>query len=166
MYEILFLGGFTTFEAFLEEVFLDLLVARRGRADHSLAIPRVTVKAVPIARELVFGLGRKYADWLPFERTVDRARMFFRGGRPFATVGVGQRELVDKAHVIRNAIAHQSRYSGEQFEKKIIAGTSLPPRERKPGGYLRGLVSGAPPLTRFENYTTALLTLAKELTAR
>ncbi len=144
MYESLFLNCFTAFEVLIEDVFLAHLVSRTA----SKAVPRLTIKSLPIARELVVGPGKKYADWLPFDRTIERANLFFRGGRPFADAPEAHRALVDKAQFIRNLIAHRSRHSQEQFETKVIAGAPLPPREKAPAAYLRGLTSGTPPLTR------------------
>jgi len=160
MYEALFLSGFTAFEVFLEEVFLYLLVApHRGHA-RADAIPRLVIRSLMVAREVVIGPGRKYADWLPFERTLGRAELFFRGGRPFSDVPKAQRDVVDSAQLIRHAIAHHSRHSEAQFLSKVVAGIPLPPREQRPGGFLRG-VTGTPPATRFETYAATLQAVAK-----
>jgi hypothetical protein len=164
VYESLFLSAFTSFEVFVEDLFLLLLVgASKRNPAISSAVPRIAVKSFSVARDLVVGPGRKYVDWLPYERTMERAKLFFRGGRPFTEVPVGERELVNRAQVIRNAIAHRSRYSEERFETQVIAGTALAPRERKPAGYLRGLLSAYPSVCRYENYATGLLGLAKRL---
>ena len=164
MYESLFLSAFTAFEVYIEEVFLLLLVGPSTMAGpHSAAVPRISVKSFGVARDLVVGPGRKYVDWLPYERTIERAELFFRGGRPFTEVPHVERELVNRAQVIRNAIAHRSRYSEERFEKQVIAGTALAPRERRPAGFLRGLHSASPLVTRYESYAIGLLGLAKRL---
>jgi hypothetical protein len=160
MYEALFLSGFTAFEVFIEEVFLYLLVAPHRGHTRSRAVPRLDIRSPMVAREVVIGPGRKYADWLPFERTLSRAQLFFRGGRPFSNVEKANQDVVDKAQLIRNAIAHHSRHSEAQFIGKVIAGIPLPPREKRPGGFLRGL-SGTPPTSRFENYAATLQAVAK-----
>jgi hypothetical protein len=164
VYESLFLSAFTAFEVYIEEIFLLLLVSPPVRARAiSGAVPRVAVKSFAVARDLVIGPGRKYVDWLPYERTIERAELFFRGGRPFTEVPLAEREFVNRAQVIRNAIAHRSRYSEEKFERQVIAGTALAPRERRPAGYLRGLLSATPAVTRYESYANGLLGLAKRL---
>lgn len=163
IYESIFLSAFTAFEGFLEDVFLALLVApHRGRS-HARATPRVTVRSLPVARQLVIGAGRKYADWLPFDRTTERANLFFRGGRPFADVPAAERDVIKRAQLVRHLIAHRSRHSEERFLKEVIAGVPLPPRERRPGGYLRGLVTAVPAVTRHENYVATLSAVAKSL---
>lgn len=162
VYESLFLSSFTAFEVFIDELFLTLLVKQKD-ASRTGAIPRVTVRSFAVGRELIMGAGRNYVDWLPYDRTVERANLFFRGGRPFTNVSAGDRELVNKAQIIRNAIAHRSRYSEKRFERDIIGTTAVPLREYKPAAYLRGLVSGAPPLTRYENFSAGLLSVGKQL---
>ena len=164
VYESLFLNAFAAFEAFVEDIFLRLLVSpTRKTRRSSAAVPRVSVKSLPIARDLVVGPGRKYVDWLPYERTIERANLFFRGGRPFTEIPAPEQEVVNRAQVIRNAIAHRSRHSEERFRKQVIAGTALAPRECKPAGYLRGLLSASPAVTRYENYIAVLLGVARKL---
>lgn len=159
MYESLFLNTFTSFEVFVEELFLSYLVSRRTRK----AIPRVTIRSAAVARELVIGPGRKYVDWFPFERTVERAHLFFRGGRPFADIAPADRDLLNKAQLIRHVIAHRSRHSESMFEKHVIGSLPLSPRERTPAGYLRGLLTATPAVTRFENYSAGVLLVATQL---
>lgn len=162
VYESLFLSCFTSFEVFLETVFLNLLVRRSQHSTNLTVVPRLTVKSFAVARELVIGPGRKYVDWLPWDKTVERANLFFRSGRPFTTVPAARFELVNKAHTIRNAIAHRSRHSQDKFERHVIAATNLAPRERRPASHLRGLmVAGPPPITRYESYATEIVGVAK-----
>jgi hypothetical protein len=164
VYESLFLSAFTAFEVFVEELFLVLLVGPPTAARaNSAAVPRVAVRSFSVARDLVLGPGRKYVDWLPYERTIARAEVFFRGGRPFTDVLPADRDLINRAHIVRNVIAHHSRHSEERFARDVIAGTALAPRERRPAGYLRGLHSVAPAICRYESYATGLLGLAKRL---
>jgi hypothetical protein len=156
MYESLFLSCFTAFEVYIEDIFLSHLIATH----RTKAVPRVVIRSPAVAREVVTGPGRKYVEWLPYDRTIERAELFFRGGRPFSDAPAAHRRIVDKAQLIRNVIAHRSRHSQAQFEKKVIAGAPLLPRERTAAGYLRGLASGSPPLSRYENYVASLLVVA------
>lgn len=158
VYESLFLSCFTSLEIFVEDVFLALLLGQ----GNSKVKPRLAVGSMRVARELVIGPGKKYVDWFPYERTTERAEIFFRGGRPFTDVLPPQKEILNKAQAIRNAIAHRSRHSQKAFEKIVIGKTNLAPRERRPAGYLRG--TAAPPQTRYELYATQLLAVAKTLT--
>jgi hypothetical protein len=164
MYEALFLSAHVAIEGFIEELFLGLLVMNRGVQSSRVDIkPRVEVRSHRIARELITGAGRKYVDWLPYDRTVDLAKLFFRGGRPFDDLSQVQKTLLSRGHTIRNAIAHRSRYSLSQFERSMIGSNPLPPKERYPAGYLRGLFRTSPAQTRFSNLLAQLLLVARDL---
>jgi len=162
-YEALFLNAFTAFEAFVEELFVGLMVAGGpGSVVMSGIARRATVRTSRIARELALG-GRSYADWLPFDLTEKRAHIFFRGGLPFTALGAASKDILRKGGLVRNAIAHKSRYSLSMFEQHVIGATPLPPRERTPAGFLRGTLIAAPPQTRFESFTSSILVAARAL---
>jgi hypothetical protein len=78
IYEALFLSAHVAIEGFLEELFLGLLVKGHGvQSSRSDIRPRLEVRSHRIARELITGAGRRYVDWLPYERTVELAKLFF-----------------------------------------------------------------------------------------
>jgi len=162
MYEGLFLSAVTSFESFLEDLFLHCLTA----GGSSGAQRRVTVSTPAAARDLVLS-GRRYVDWLPYKLTRDRADLFFVAARPFSRMdGPGRRQLLDvldRAVVLRNAVAHKSHHAIARFEKEVLHGTPMTPRERKPAGFLRSVAFGSPPVTRFQVYTTTMLTIARLL---
>ena len=162
VYEALFVNAVTAFESFLEDLFIGLLVGGVATGQGRFS-RRVTVTTSQIARELVTGAGRKYADWFPFERTEERARLFLTGGRPFTSVSTAERSLIDRCLIIRNAIAHRSRHSRDRFQREVLGSTPLPPRERTPAGYLRSSFRSGPRQTRYENLTAELLRLARKL---
>lgn len=164
IYEALFVNTLTAFEGFLEDLFVGLLVEGNGLTTRQSAFGRrVTVRTHRIARELVFGPGRRYADWFPYDRTEERARLFFTGGRPFSSLSDADRSLIERCLVIRNAIAHRSGHSRDRFEREIIGQRALLPRERRPAGYLRAPFRSNPPQTRYENLAAELLLLARKL---
>jgi hypothetical protein len=160
LYESLFLNAVTSFETFVEELFLALLLLGRRSGP---AVPRISVQSYKVARQLVIGPGRKYADWLPYDETIKRANVFFRGGRPFAGVAKADRDLLGNAYLIRNVIAHRSRHSELKFRLNVLGTAPLPARERSPAGFLRGQLSAAPPVTRFENYVANMLRISTQL---
>jgi hypothetical protein len=164
MYEALFLSGHVALEGFLEELFLGLLVNGRGvESSRGDIVARVEIRSYSVARELITGAGRRYVDWLPYERTVDLAKLFFRGARPFGEFSASQRGVLLRCHTIRNAIAHRSRYSLNQFERHVIGSTPLPPNERHPAGYLRGFFRTSPAQTGFSNLLAQFLLIARDL---
>jgi hypothetical protein len=164
LYEGLFLSAHVAFEVFLEDLFIGLLVDSQGLVSSRRDIvPRIVVKTHAIARDIVLGAERQYIDWLPYQRTVNLAQIYFRGGRPFSELDQPQKDYLNKCHTIRNAIAHKSRYSMKKFEESVIGLTPLPPNERKPAGYLSGYFRRRPAQTRYENLIAQMLLIAYDL---
>jgi hypothetical protein len=109
----------------------------------------VDVKSEVVARRIVTA-GRKYVDWLPFDRhTEPRASAFLSGGRPFSKLENSDRRALDQLDVIRNALAHESSHSLRQFRRLYTEGKALPVDQLTPSGYLRGQHSIG--TTRFTN---------------
>lgn len=123
-------------EAILEDLFMGLLTGSvvMPRAQ---AVSRVPFKSSVVAKDVVYG-GRAYLDWLPYDRTRDRAKLFFRAGRPFSNVSSAAAESFNRVPVLRNALAHSSTSSFSKFSTRFVDGKQLPPSQRKPAGYLRG----------------------------
>ena len=164
VYEGLFLNAHVPFEGFLEDLFIGLLVDGQGvLSSRSDIKPRVAIRLHRIARQLLSGPQRRYVAWFPYERTIEMASLYFQGGRPFTELSEAQRQQLRKSHIIRNAIAHRSRFSMHQFEKQVIGNTPLPPRERTPAGFLRGQFRITPKQTRYENLVSQLLLIARDL---
>lgn len=163
-YEGLFLNIHVAFEGLIEDLFVGLLISNGGLTSSRSDIgPRVVIRSHAVARELVLGPGRGYADWLPYERTLERAKLFFRGGRPFTDVTDGDRQQLKKSSAIRNAIAHRSRHSLKKFEKVAIGSTPLPSGERRPAGFLSGRFRVSPSQTRYEDLVSQMLMIAHKL---
>jgi hypothetical protein len=160
----LFLSAYTAFEGFLEDLFVGLLVAKSGQVFHrGKATPRVVIRSKKVAFQILLKPGKDYLDWLPYNYTIERANAFFRGGRPFTTLVDVHRDHLTKIVVLRNAIAHQSSFAQEQFTKKVIGSTKLPPRERTPARYLCGNFRNSPAQTRQEVILANTVQLAAKL---
>ena len=162
IYEGLFLSATASFEAFLEDLFVGLLVNRGLVSARANIHPRVIVKSHYVARDLITG-DRKFVDWLPYDLTRKRADAFFTGGRPFSLLPRDLEDDIEKCRRIRNAIAHQSRYAAGVFDRNVIGALPLPPRERVPAGYLRSLLTAAPQQRRYEYLVARLLGAARFL---
>lgn len=164
VYEGLFLNTMTGFEAFIENLFIGLLVegAHGLKSGHNVQA-RVLVRSHAVARQVVLSPRQNYVDWMPYERTLEQAERLFRGGRPFSLLSKSQIETLLRAMRIRNAIAHRSRHSLSVFERLVIGSTPVGLRESTPAGYLRGLLMASPPRTRFEDYAASLAAIARLL---
>lgn len=147
-------GAFLSFHSHVENtieyLFMGLI---RGRVDHRLAgvRPLIHVRSDRVATKVVFE-GRKYADWLPYNRhTHDRAKIYFASGKPFTLLSKEDRKALDNLTVLRNALAHESSQALRRFHEEFTAGKALPADQRRPAGYLRGF--HAVDQTRFEFLT-------------
>lgn len=135
-YESAFLSFYTELESHIERLFLGLLLVRIAPTRRS-ARSLVGVSSDRTARA-VLGGDRGYADWLPIEKTAARASVFFSRGRPFDRLLPVDREVFERMHIVRNAIAHRSHRSLERFRRRLIEGQGIPTRQRTPAAYLRG----------------------------
>jgi hypothetical protein len=141
-----FLSFHTYVERSLERLFLGVLM---GRFTAPGVTPLVAIKSEVVARAVVSG-GKKYVDWLPFERHAQaRAIAFLASGKPFTDVEKVDARVLDRLGIVRNAIAHESSHALRMFRRTFVDGKALPPDQQTPAGYLRGQHS--PGLTRFAN---------------
>lgn len=161
VYEGLYMGAITSFENWIEDLFIGLLV---GRLQHcsSLVAPRVSFKSGRVAREIIFS-DRNYVDWLPYRYTEKRATAFFRNGSPFTCLNRTDFKKLEIISCIRNAIAHKSAYSKNKFEDEVIGSSPVTQQERTPSGYLRGIFRITPSQTRYENLINEMASIAKKL---
>jgi hypothetical protein len=156
----LFLEAVAAFERFLEDLFLGLLT-RQVNPNSSRTSPRVFLGSRVIAMPVVFN--GPYYDWLPYDRTLKRAGDFFKDGHPFTILDQNDKNKIDSFLIIRNVIAHKSAFAKKKFENRVIGSSSLPPRERKVGGYLVGNFRSSPPQTRYENLIIEMATIFEKI---
>ena len=161
MVELAFLRSFLAWERFLEESFLLYLLGKRaprGRQPRRFAMPP-DAKA---ARELVLG-SRRYATW-DGPATLDRAKVFFRAGRPYANAIEPRRYLLQEVQTVRNAIAHQSEVARRKFEKLVRDKLGTLPPKTTVGKFLTTAVSGSIPTRSFlELYLDEMALVAREI---
>lgn len=149
VYEGLFLRSVVGFENLLEQVFYTVLTSK---------VPingwQSRIKGAPVSLKRCLLEDRDYLDWLPIKRTIDRANIYLRSGRPFSLIDDGEKSQLAQVVAIRNAIAHPSESALEKFRRHVIGNTPLPPRERKPATFLRGIAR--PNTRRYEIYVQCL----------
>jgi hypothetical protein len=169
MYESLFLSAHVAIEGFIEQLFLGHLIDKASAkclvSDVYNIKPRVLIRSAQIAREMVTGAGKRYIDWIPYDKTIEIAKIYFRNGMPFDELTVIEKKHLEKCHIIRNAIAHKSRHSLKLFERKVLGDNRYPPRERTPSGYLSAIIRVTPTQTRFSVYLAQLAQIAHKLAA-
>ena len=160
IYGGLFLNAVALSEALFEDLFFGILIGKFGGV--SKVSPRINLKSLKTATMFVYQ-ARPYMTWLPFENTERLAKIYLKGGLPFTLLVQPEKDKLEIAHYIRNAIAHKSKYALNVFEKKVIGSASLPPSDRTPEGYLISCFRTLPNQTRFENILADLLVLAHKL---
>jgi hypothetical protein len=136
-YGAAFLSFFALYEKAWEDLFFGLLM-RRVSVDPPVE-PLVAINSEVVARNVVRGRRGGYLEWLPATRTVERATIFLSRGRPFSDLTDAEKSTLKRYVTIRNALAHDSNHAKRQFRETVIGQRTLPPHERRPAGYLRGL---------------------------
>ncbi len=161
VYESLFLRAVTSFESFLEALFIAIL---REKVTYTGARVSVRIKTTPKGAIWDILLQRdQYLTWLPYNNTEDRAKLYLKDGRPFSDLTDGDRSTIMTITTIRNAIAHKSEHAMGQFRNKVIGSMALLPQERSPAGFLRSPVRGGQQ-NRFQVYVAELGRVAAALT--
>jgi hypothetical protein len=159
VYEALFLRAVTSFEAFLEELFLAILEKRRRYRRGRVEL-RMTAKTSDALRDILLQ-GDKFMAWLPFHHTEKRAYIYLTEGRPFSELTEGDKSIIKTITTIRNAIAHKSPHAMSEFQRTVIGSHALLRGERRPASFLRSKVSSGK--NRFEVYVGELGRLAMDL---
>lgn len=163
-YSGLFIRSVTSFEAFLEELFVAILSGKTSRSVYAVrrVFPRLADFPVRHIRSLLLG-DRRYLDWLPYHHTERRVKRYLSGVTPFEALTNTDRSSLEQIVCIRNALVHASEHARKAFDHGVVAGLVLPPRERTPFGYLRSLYRTAPDVSRFEYHCSELLRIAAVL---
>jgi hypothetical protein len=157
VYAGLYLSAFTEFEGLIEELFFGLL---SGAVTSGLATPCLDCSSSAVVREVMMIGPRKYLDWLPYDKTLERAKVLFKDGKPFSLLQKAQAEGLFRFLRVRNALAHKSEYALKQFEDDVIGGAPLLPHERTPTGFLRSTYRTSPPQCQYENTVQELRGMA------
>jgi len=158
VYEALFLRSVTSFEAFLEELFIAILQGSAQYPQNRVSI-RMTTKSTDALMEILLQ-GDKYLDWLPFNKTESRAKLYLAHGRPFSELDDAAKSKIKTIMYIRNAIAHKG-HAVKVFQEKVIGSQPLLPGEKKPAGFLRAPTNAG--TVRFEIYIGEMAQIASIL---
>ena len=159
VYEALFLRGVTSFEFFLESLFLAIM---RQKATYPKS--RVSLRMTPANDKALVEILRQnqvYLQWLPYRHTETRAKLYLTGGKPFSELTGGDKSMIKTVTIIRNAIAHSGAYAKGEFERTVIGSRALLRGERTPAGFLR--TDANPVQKRFETYMIELSRIAQAL---
>lgn len=161
VYEALFLRAVTSFESYLEQQFVDIMLGKTRYSDNKIAsLIRTGSKKALMA---VLLQGNQYLDWLPYRKTEDRAKIYLKDGRPFTDFTGGDRSQIRNITYIRNSIAHKSDHAISTFREKVVGSIPLLVGEKRPAGFLRSQFRSSPRQIRFEIYLSELGRIAAAL---
>ena len=162
IYKGLFIESVTCFELFIEDLFTGLL-SKNIKLNSNKVKPKIIFNSSRICRNILAS-ERSYVEWLPYERfTLKRAKIFFKGGYPFTSLSSSEKEMIEKVSIIRNAIAHNSKYSIKRFKEKFIQEMSLLPKEKTVVGYLRSIYTSNPIQMRFQYFIIEIASVADSI---
>lgn len=163
MTELAFFRAFLGWEVFLEESFILYLAGQkpsRGRAPYRYTFPPNQKTAM----DWLVPEGRPYARWTHAAEVSDRSERHFRTGGPYARVLRGNRNVLDEARTIRDAIAHWSGSAREKFEKIVRTKLTTLPPGLTVGGFLATTAPGsAPPVSFLEFYVGRIDLAARQI---
>ena len=162
--QLSFFQIFLSWEFFLEETFTLYLWGKRppsGIPPRRLVRPSTRKEAIL----MVVGADRNYVDWTKVDGLNSRAKKYFDDGKPYTDAFYGQRQFFEELRVIRNAIAHSSHHSQEEFKKlarRKLLGT-FPPGMTV-GGFLSTAIPGSsPPQSFLEYYVDGIIFVAEKI---
>lgn len=162
VYGAMFIKVLTTFEGFLEELFIGLL-CERYKLPTRKKCQKVIFKDKKITYSIILS-GNSYADWLPYDKLMKKAKIYYHDGKPFSILTAREKGILKKMMAIRNAIAHNSPYSNEKFQKIVLSSiTSLPSEYQKPAGFLRYIIRSSPSQSNFEVYLLETIAIVNRL---
>lgn len=162
VYEGIFLKAVTSFESFIENLFIGILY-KKYKFSSRRRLARVYFDSKQITTDIILN-GNAYVDWLPFEKLEKRSKVFFDEGIPFTSLNQNDKSYLKQILSIRNAIAHKSPYSDEKFRNQVVAQTpGLPDIHKTPAGFLRYVYRTGPDQTKFENYLIELSNIANKI---
>jgi hypothetical protein len=160
--ELAFLRAFLALESFLEESFILYSLGHeppRGRPPHRFVFP----PSRKAADALVKLEGRRHVSWTASEVS-NRAKMFFRDGRPFVSALSTTQNTLNDARTIRNAIAHESIDAQQSFETLVRSKLGALPAGLSVGGFLSTPIPSSNPSQSFlELYLTRIELVATQI---
>jgi hypothetical protein len=164
LYESTFLEVVTRFEAFLEDLFYEVALGSSSifRTGAIGAVAGVHSRD-DLEATLVSSSNLDYLNWLPIDRTIDRAAVVLRDGRPFSRLDrrFSEKAVLKEVSTIRNAVAHRSGTAWTNFGKLVP--DSLPAARRHPAGLLQMTVGLS---TKYNSLCDGLAGVVSALAAR
>jgi hypothetical protein len=124
VYEGAFLRAIVAFERFLEEYFVEIVTSAVVPNTHKVNLLAM-FKTNDVAKSFIV-VDKQYAEWLPYETTVKRAKRFIEDGLPFASLPETDGNAIADAIIVRNYITHSSASARDKFVQQFYPPTRAP----------------------------------------
>jgi hypothetical protein len=158
--ELSFLQIFNAWEEFLEETFIHYMCGHKTQSGYSPILKVRLSEATLHQASVTVNQGKAYSDWSRSDEVMNRARIYFDKGEPFATAIENSYNMLEEMRKIRNGIAHSSTHSREKFSELVRQKIGYLPRNMGPGRFLLQDISGSGQ-TLLYNYGSLLKVLGR-----
>lgn len=163
----LYLVAIRSFEAFLEDQIYALATEKVRWTSRSIGggarvrwSNRLRENRHEFIKDMVLR-GKDYTDYLPYEKTMEVAKLLFIGGRPFTLLPDPERQTLRRCTRVRNYIAHRSEFARRKFINDYKGVKPLRVSNPKPIHYLDDQIRLG--VTLFEHDLTQLAVISKIL---
>lgn len=103
--------------------------------------------------------GRPYVDWTKLDEVITKAELYFEKGEPFANTLRNASAQLEDMKILRNRIAHRSKYSEAKFQALVRQKMGYNPRGIVPGKFLLEKIPSGNTRTVLQEYGDMLLAL-------
>ncbi len=156
--KIAFLQSFLAWEEFLDESFILYMLGMRPPRGYRRPTRLFKPSKRKEAMRLIVG-DRRYADWTQTAMLRERARLYFKKGEPYDSALSIHQNMFQDMNTIRNAIAHSSEHSREQFKKLVRRNLGTYPSGITIAKFLRMQKPGITPAITFIDYYLTTVSL-------
>lgn len=157
--ELSFLKIFMSWEDFLERTFIRYMCGGHTNSDYA---PKRYIQPINLDHALnILRQARRFIDWTRGNEIIHRSKLFFQDGEPYATTIGASLQQLDEMKVIRNKIAHQSKYATRNFQQLVRNKYGYYPKGITAGKLLISNIPSTNPKTVLKEYYDLLLTLGK-----
>jgi len=157
-YEGIFLKTVTSFESFVEELFIGLLYKKYDLPTRKKIQKIAFEDRKTVLNFLLLNGQKKYLDLLPFEKLKKNYKVFYKDENPFAVLNDSQKDILNQVFILRNAIAHNSITANKKFKKFLEDNHPALISIKTPSQFLQTLNN--PNQTMFEVYLIELNSIA------
>ncbi len=141
--ELAFMGMFAAWEEFLEDTFIRYLAGASDSGPGGPILKLGKSEDMKHAYKVLsgkpdFNPEKNTMSWTSPQVVIERAEVFFAGGRPYKQCLAANRSLLEQAKHIRNRTAHSSDRCRRQFKVAALALLGKPGARKFTSGFTAG----------------------------